>query len=153
MSKQQYELEQIAGNIRPRNDKNVRPGDRMGLDIKQVQNYIKRQKRCKGESYALATGDNTDLAVQLPGTARVWLGFVFSFSAVKNVGGLVVGNVSLVINNEVVIENVFVDFYGKDFTDEEYYFIPRPLSGQDDIRFTVKGVEDTYTLNVNSYYL
>lgn len=149
-NKSQYELDQIAGNVRPRNDKNVRPGDRMGLDIQQVQNYIKRQKRCKGQSYDLGAGTNDDLQVQLPGTARVWLGFVFAFS---KLAGVIEGNVSLVINNEIVVENVFAEFYGKDFTDEEYYFMPRPLSGQDDIKFKVTGVTDTYTLNVNAYYL
>lgn len=144
-------MERIAGNIRPRNDKNVRPGDRMGLDVQQVQNYIKRQKRCTGENFVLETGDNPGLQVQLPGNARVLLGFVLAFTTEG--GALPDGNLSLIINNEIVIDDVFVTFYGADFTDEEYFFIPRPLSGQDDIEFRVNGVTTPYTLHLNNYYL
>lgn len=151
VSKQRFELEKISGNLRPRNDKNVRPGDRMGLTPEQVSNYIKRQKKCKGESYALSTGDNTGLIVTLPGVARVWLGFALKLTALG--GAASSGLVTLTINNEVVIKDVFVDFYTNEFTDEEYFFMPRPLSGQDDIEFSVKGVNDKYTLNVINYYL
>lgn len=150
MNTKNLELQAIAGRVMPQNDKNVRAGRNMGLNVEQVQNYIKRQKRCKGQSYNLGAGDNSGLLVQLPGSARLLLGFVFDFSEVAKVAD---GLVSLQINNEIVIEDVFVNFFSKDFTDEEYYFIPRPLSGQDDIRLTVKGVTDIYTLNVNLYYL
>lgn len=150
MKKSNFELENIAGRVMPQNDKNVRPGRNMGLNVKQVQNYIKRQKRCKGQQYPLGSGDNSSLQVPLPGSAHVLLGFVVAFSEItKNVDGIC----SLIINNEIVVEDVFVEFFGKDYTDEEYYFIPRPLSGKDDIRLTVKGVTDAYTLNVNFYYL
>ena len=151
-SKMDLELQAIAGYIPPRNDKNVRPGDRMGLSATQVQQYIKRQKRVKGESYDLSAGDNTGLQVQLPGTARVWLGFVLFFTNLPD-GALEDGKLSLIINNEVVIDETFVSFFGQDFTDEEYYFIPRPLSGQDDIQFAVRGATGKYTLNVANYYL
>jgi len=147
-----FELERIAGNVLPPNDKNVRPGKRMGLTTPQVQNYIKRQKRCKGQNYTLSTGDNSDLVVQLPGDSRVMLGFVLDFSSKGN-NTIPTGEMSLQINNEIMIDSVFVKFFGQDFTDEEYYFLPRPLSGQDDIRLSVKGVESTYNLHVNFYYL
>lgn len=151
-SKQNLELEAIAGRIRPRNDKNVRPGDRMGLTPEEVRNYIKRQKRCQGEKYDLSTGDNPGLQVQLPGTARVWLGFSVLFTGVA--GGVPpLGDMTLLINNEVVIDDVQVQFYSADFTDEEYFFLPRPLSGQDDIEFTIKGVQDPYTIHIVNYYL
>lgn len=145
-----YELEAIAGRVIPTNDKNVRPGKTMGLTTEEVRNYIKRQKRCKGQNYALGTGDNEDLEVKLPGDARIMLGFVLDFSEITSV---VDGLMTLVLNNEIILQDVFVNFFGKDFTDEEYYFIPRPLSGQDDLRITIKGVTDTYTLNVNFYYV
>lgn len=148
--KDAFELERMRG-VPPRNDKNVRPGDRMGLSPQAVKQYIKRQKRCKGEAFTIAAGDNPGLQVQLPGTARVWLGFVIRVTDLGNAD--LTGNLSLVINNEVVIDDVFVDFYGSDFTDEEYFFMPRPLSGQDDVEFRVNGVVDKYTLNVNNYYL
>jgi len=133
-------------------DADVRPGKRLGLSVSQVRDLIKREKRCKGFNFDLATGDNNNLRVQLPGTAYVWLGFVFSFSKLQ-AAQEPDGTCSLVINNETVVEDVFVQFFGPDFTDEEYYFIPRPLSGQDDVKFVVNGVSATYTLNVNTYYL
>lgn len=146
------EFQAIAGSVLPKSDKDVRPGEQMGFTVEEVRNFIKRQKRCKGQSYELSAGTNDDLTVQLPGTARVLLGFAFY---ITKLGEAVEpdGLVSLQVNNEKVLENVFVTFFGPDFTDEEYYFIPRPLSGQDDIKFTVTGVVDQYQLNVIYYYL
>jgi hypothetical protein len=151
-AKSLLELRSIAGNVIGRNDEDVRPGDMMGLDVEQVRNFIKRQKKCQGEEYELSMGRNEDLSVRLPGTARVLLGFAFFITKIGEAAEPD-GHVTLEINNEVIVRNVFVEFFGPDFTDEEYYFIPRPLSGKDDIKFVVDGVVDVYTLNVIYYYL
>lgn len=137
-----------GARLRERPDTNVRPGDRMGLDSAQVQELIRSAKRVKGQSYDLSVGDNENLSVQLPGTSYVLLGFVFGFSISSPTG-----NGTLTINNEIVLDSCNVNFFGSDYTDEEYYFIPRPLSGQDDIKFSVNDVLATYTLHVNYYYL
>jgi len=131
-------------------DTDVRPGKRLGLSVEQVRELIKREKRMKGEQFPLSTGDNKSLTVTLPGTAYMLLGFAFSFDKITaSVDGLC----SLKINNDTVVDEVFVEFFGKDYTDEEYYFVPRPLSGQDDIKFNVNEVTATYELNVILYYL
>lgn len=135
--------------LRQRPDKNVRPGDRVGLTDEQVQDLIRQSKRVKGQSYDLSVGSNENLSVQLPGTSYMLLGFVFAFSGANPPSG----NAKLTINNEIVVDSSFVEFFGSDYTDEEYYFIPRPLSGQDDIKFSVNDVDLEYTLNVNYYYL
>lgn len=161
MSRQKFENQAISGKIgsngqkliRPRNDKNVRPGDRMGLDTEQVRQYIKRQKKCKGELFSLDTGDNPGLQVNLAGSARIWLGFALQVTEFTGGTSDPKGNLTVMINNEKVIDDVFIEFFSSGFTDEEYYFMPRPLSGRDDIEFIVNGVEAKYTLNVINYYL
>lgn len=149
-----YELAAIlGGKIPPRNDSNVRPGDMMGLTVEQVQQYIKRQKKCKGFSQALVIGDNNTIRISLPGTARVLLGFAINWKRLPAGQTQPSGNATFKVNNEIVIEDTDIFFYGPDYTDEEYYFIPRPLSGNDDITMTLKAVEYGYTLTLNFYYL
>ena len=130
---------------------NQYPGDRMGLTPEQVQDYIKRQKRCLGQAFTLASGSNQEQAIQLPGTARLLLGW--AFTPVGLGANPLTGNARIVLNNEVLVENVYVGFYGADFTDEEYYFIPRPLSGNDNFSISVNNVVDAYTLQAIFYYL
>lgn len=137
--------------IPPRSDGNVRPGDMMGLTVDQVQQYIKRQKKAKGFSQLLTLGDNNTVDVKLPGSARVMLGF--SLDGILGAGVVLNGQVTLQINNEIMIENVPVKFFSAAFTDEEYYFFPRPLSGNDDIKLFVKGVTAVYTIESIFYYL
>jgi hypothetical protein len=64
----------------PPHAQNDRPGQRMGLTIEQVTEYIARQKKAQGYNETISAGDNTSLRdVELPGDARVLLGFAFNF--------------------------------------------------------------------------
>lgn len=124
----------------PRNDSDIRPGGRMGLTVEEVQEYIQKQKKSQGYTATIAVGSNTSLSnVELPGTARVMLGFTFNFTGLA-VGGEITGLLTMKLNNEIVIDETLISFFGSGFTDEEYYFFPRPLSGNDKLEIRVDGV-------------
>ncbi len=133
-------------------DINTYPGKRLGLTPEQVQDFIKRQKRCLGKSFELVTGANDNLEINLPGTAYMLLGWAIEETAL-GAGNTANGDLKVRLNNEVMVEGVHWEFFGKDFTDEEYYFIPRPLSGQDSFSFAINGVTDTWTAKIIFYYL
>lgn len=128
----------------------ARPGKQMGMSPQEVQDYIKRAKRCLGKSIDLVTGSNTPLDINLPGTAYMLLGWAIEAT---NEAGVSVGDLRVQLNNEIMVEGAHWEFFGKDFTDEEYYFIPRPLSGQDSFSFLFSGVTDTWTAKIIFYYL
>lgn len=130
---------------------NTRPGQALNLSVEQVKQFIRTSKRCKGQVYDLSTGANTALEVSLPGTAKMMLGFALVFTGQNNDSPS--GYMTMQINNDIVIDNVEVTFFSGEFTDEEYYFFPFPLSGQDDITITIEDVILAYTLNVNFYYI
>lgn len=134
----------------PQINLNAYPGKRMGLTPEEVVDYIRRQKRCLGKSFALTTGSNKDLDINLPGTAYLLLGW-----AIEETEGLGIslGDVSVRLNNEIMVDSVFWEFFGKDFTDEEYYFIPRPLSGNDVFTFKIENVSAVWTAKIIFYYL
>jgi len=138
--------------VNPRWDTNVRPGDQLGLSAQQVRNFIARSKRAKGIIQSLAVGDSGDIPLQLPGTAKLFLGFAFQQTALASASDLT-GELSLTINNDLLINNTHVAFFGSGFTDEEYYFIPYPLSGKDDIKFTINSVLTLYTAHIIVYYI
>jgi len=129
---------------------NTYPGKRMGMTPEEVQDYIKRQKRCLGKSFTLVTGTNDDLSIQLPGTAYMLLGWAI---LPREEAGVTLGDVSVRLNNEIMVDKVDFSFFGPDFTDEEYYFIPRPLSGQDSFSFNIDNVTDVWTAKIIFYYL
>jgi len=108
------------------------PGVEPGMSIDQVRQVIRNQKRARGFRQALSAGASNSFSIELTGTARVFLGFSITFE-----DGLAPASLpdsfSITINNEIVILNVFPQFFTQKFMDDEYYFIPRPLSGQDTI--------------------
>ena len=106
------------------------PGQQKGLSKSQVQTFIKDQVRRKGFAFSGGTAP-TDFPLQLSGTARFFYGLAWN-----NAFGLF----TLTINNEVVVENTFMRFMQFGFTNQDYYAINRPLSGQDDIKLTITGL-------------
>jgi len=121
------------------------------LSIAQVRAIIRRQKRAKGFRFGLTAGSNPGLQLKLSGTARTFLGFaVLEENQVNNA---VASEMTLTINNEIVIAPVSPRFFQPDFMDDEYYFFPRPLSGQDDILLDVDLTNDTEDFLMIAYYI
>ena len=97
--------------------------------IETIRKFIKQQKRCRGYLYNLVSGANNGLTAELSGTARFLLGFAIN----KNDLNVDEISITIKINNEVIIQDLDATFLSTEFTDDEYYYFPRPLSGQDSI--------------------
>lgn len=105
------------------------PGWQKGHTQEQVQEFIRDQVRRKGFKFTGGT-TATDFKLELSGSARFFYGITF-----ENV----IGTVTLTINNEVVFENVSTAFLQFGATNQDYYAVNRPLSGQDSITLTITG--------------
>lgn len=121
------------------------------LSIEQVRAIIRRQKRCRGFRFGLVAGINADLNIQISGDARTFLGF--SVLLDNQTAGADPTEMTLTINNEIVISQVDPQFFSPDFMDDEYYFFPRPLSGQDDIELSVTNDVGTVDFLLAVYYI
>jgi hypothetical protein len=117
------------------------PGQQLNknVSIDAVRSLIKRQKRLKGYNFSCPVGTST-FNLDLSGTARVLLGIALygrlyregtevttecckSFSNIETV--------QFTVNNEIVIDSLDPNFLSFGFNNNEYYYIPRPLSGTD----------------------
>jgi len=157
MPKKVYELNHLNMDTDSKNHvlvpnvkNNAYPGKELGWTMEQVHEFIKRQKRCLGKKFPLSTGSNKGLSIQLPGDAYMLLGWAIEPTEET---GVTLGDVTVRLNNEIMVEEVHFKFFGREFTDEEYYFIPRPLSGQDSFSAAVDGVTDSWDANWVFYYL
>lgn len=117
------------------------PGQQVNKNasIEQIRGMIKRQKRLKGYNFSCPVGTST-FDLQLSGTARILLGVVMygrlyvegtevvtecckSFSNIETV--------QFTVNNEIVLDSLDPNFISFGLMTNEYYYIPRPLSGTD----------------------
>jgi len=132
------------------------PGQQVkGLTIEQIRTQVKKQNRIKGYNFSVTTGTN-NFNLQLSGTARILLGLaLIPRSIVGNpVGGFqTIATVSLKVNNEIVIENLDPNFLTNFFMNDEYYYLPRPLSGTDEITITFTNPGATELANLAIYYI
>lgn len=133
------------------------PGQQVkGMSIEQIRTLIKKQNRIKGYGFSVTTG-TTNFNLQLSGTARILLGLALVPRAVgapigsdgfQNITG-----VTLKVNNEIVIENLDPNFLSNFFMNDEYYYLPRPLSGTDEITITFTNPGATELANLAIYYI
>ena len=133
------------------------PGQQVkGLSIEQIRTLVKKQNRIKGYNFTAATG-TTSFNLQLSGTARILLGLSLvprlAGSDVAVQGFQDITGVTFKVNNEIIIESVDPNFLGNFFNTDEYYYIPRPLSGTDEITisFTNPGAAEIVSLAI--YYI
>ena len=125
------------------------------MSIEQIRTLIKKQNRIKGYAFSVTTG-TTNFNLQLSGTARILLGLaLIPRTVVGNpIGGFqTIGTFTLKVNNEIVIENVDPNFLTNFFMNDEYYYIPRPLSGTDEITVTFTNPGATELANLVIYYI
>lgn len=133
------------------------PGQQVkGLSIEQIRTLVKKQNRIKGYNFTAATG-TTSFNLQLSGTARILLGLSLvprlAGTQVATTGFQDITGVTFKVNNEIIIESVDPNFLGNFFNTDEYYYIPRPLSGTDEITisFTNPGAAEIVSLAI--YYI
>jgi hypothetical protein len=106
------------------------PGQQHGASIEQVREFNKNMVRRLGKRLSGGTSQVTT-QINLSGTAKFLLGLAF----LNEFGALV----TLTINNEVVFSNVDAGFFTLGKTEQDYYAVNRPLSGQDDVQITIQG--------------
>jgi hypothetical protein len=132
------------------------PGQQVkGLSIDQVRTLIKKQIRMKGFSFNVVTGSSTQ-NIQLSGTARILMGLVFvprEITGVPVTGFSQIGSVSFKVNNEIIIENADPNFLTTLLMNDEYYYLPRPLSGTDEITLQFTNPLAAEVCNVLFYYI
>ena len=138
------------------------PGQQVkGLGIDQIRTLIKKQIRMKGFSFNVVTGSSTQ-NIQLSGTARILMGIVFLPrtapvpplpGGAPLTGFSQIASISFKVNNEIIIENADPNFLSTQFMNDEYYYIPRPLSGTDEITLQFTNPLLAETCNVLFYYI
>jgi len=133
------------------------PGQQLGnATIEQIRGVIKRQKRLKGYVHTATIG-TSEINLDLSGTARILLGI--ALFKVVNAG---IGNsqfdqiqsLQFTVNNEIVLDQVNPNFLAPFFNTNEYYYIPRPLSGTDQL--TLKFLNNggtAETVQIVIYYI
>lgn len=133
------------------------PGQQVkGLSIEQIRTLVKKQNRIKGYNFSVATGTQ-NFNLQLSGTARILLGLSLIPRAVGTdvaiTGFQEVTGVTFKVNNEIIIENLDPNFIGNFFTNDEYYYLPRPLSGTDEITISFTNPGATENVSLAIYYI
>ena len=136
------------------------PGQQVkGMSIDQIRTLIKKQRRIKGYSFTVPSGQSTQ-NIQLSGTARILLGIAMlpQFKTAVNTNPYTVGfqnitEITLKINNEIVIENLHPNFLSNFLNDDEYNYLPRPLSGTDQIILVFNNPNLTENVNIAFYYI
>lgn len=128
------------------------PGQQLGnKTIEQIRGIIKRQKRLKGYSFTVPTGASS-FNLDLSGTARILLGI--ALISEKATSFAEISSLQFQVNNEIVIDQVNPNFLTLFFNNNEYYYIPRPLSGTDELtlKFQNNGI-NAEVCNVVLYYI
>ena len=133
------------------------PGQQVkGMSIEQIRTLVKKQNRIKGYNFSVTTGTN-NFNLQLSGTARILLGLALVprtlTSTIGQDGFTQITGVTLKVNNEIVIENLDPNFLSNFFNNDEYYYLPRPLSGTDEITLTFTNPGATEQASLAIYYI
>ena len=106
-------------------------------DVDKIQSFNKAQIYTKGFEYNTTAGTPSNFAPQLGGKARKLHGIVV-FSDPNNITDA--DKMSLVLNSEQLINNVVWWAYnpqgavGNIFKEGQFFSLPRPLSGADDVQ-------------------
>jgi hypothetical protein len=127
-----------------------------GASISQVRDYIKQQRRVKGYTFNVTSGQ-TQQNLNLSGTARQLLGillipinpgtdnFIQGFQEITEI--------SFKVNNEIILESLNPTFLTNFANDNEFISIPRPLSGTDQITISFNNPGATETCAIALYYI
>lgn len=133
-------------------------GQQLGaISIEKVRGFIKRQKRLKGYNFEAPVGTSS-FDLNLSGTARLLLGIaVYGTNHDDSscwCGFAQIETLQFTVNNEIVVDTLDPNFLSYKFNTNEYYYIPRPLSGTDQL--TLKFVNSgaiAETCKVVIYYI
>lgn len=126
-----------------------------GASIEQIKQFIRKQKRAKGYAYNLPANSSEEVNFQISGTAQLLLGFTIIPTGVgldPNIPSNYPEAVTLKINDEIVLEKIHGYQLSPVNLKDEYYFFPRPLSGQDSTSWIFENTT-ARTIAVMLYYI
>ena len=106
------------------------PGTQTGKTMEQVREFNKNMVRRKGFRFSGGTSP-ANFQLKISGTSKFLLGIVFLSDSF--------GVCQMTINNEVVFDDTDTGFFTLGRTNQDYYAINRPLSGQDDVTLNITG--------------
>lgn len=136
------------------------PGQQLGnKSINDIRAIIKRQKRIKGYSFTAGVGTSS-FNLDLSGTARILLGIALFGKSKDSIASdswntfIQIESLQFQVNNEIVIDQLDPNFLTQQFNNNEYYYLPRPLSGTDELtlKFTNTGSQSE-VVKVVIYYI
>jgi hypothetical protein len=133
------------------------PGLQTGkLNMEQVRDLTKKQRRLKGYTFNVANGQS-QYDLQLSGTARILLGIqlipIAPGTDTYIQGFQSISQVSFKVNNEIIIESMHPNFLTNYSNDEEFCPIPRALSGTDQITISFTNSGATEVCAIAVYYI
>jgi hypothetical protein len=140
------------------------PGQQLKkTSIDNIRAIIKRQKRIKGYAFTAPIGTSS-FNLDLSGTARILLGLAIFGETSGEVEPTVpatccipfteITSMQFKVNNEIVVDTLNPNFLSFAFNDNEYYYLPRPLSGTDQLTMTFQNTgTQSETVNVVIYYI
>lgn len=129
------------------------PGQQRGASVSEVRDVVKKQIRIKGYNYNVPTG-NTPFPIQLTGDARKFLGLMLNPIKTTFTSQLVeIASCTFKINNEIIIEDLNPNFLNGWNNNQEFFPLPRPLSGTDQITIEFKNPGATEQVAIALYYI
>lgn len=137
------------------------PGQQLGpITIDKVRALIKRQKRLRGYSFTAPVGSSS-FNLDLSGSARILLGIAIYATPQREelterccINFSQITTLQFKVNNEIVIDQLDPNFISFGFNNNEYYYIPRPLSGTDQITLSFNNTGTVSEIcNVVIYYI
>jgi len=128
------------------------PGAQSGMTIDQIRDVMVNAKRLKGFNLTIDAG-TTITDIKLSGNARLLLGLAILLVPAMVTADTIPDTINLTVNNDIVIDTTNPKFLSPEFCDEEYYYIPRPLSGTDQITLTTVSAAVSQKMRVVFYYL
>lgn len=155
-------LEQLINNINPmRNNGGKSPigepyaaGTQLGFTIGQLRDFVKLQKRAKGYEIQTVANAVKDQQLIISGNAKILLGFNLALerTVINNITDY---SATLTVNNETIFEDVNLSFLYPPFNwkEEEYFPFPRPLSGSDDVKISIRAKANADLVLLELYYI
>lgn len=154
-------VQEIMQNANPNNRKDlgktgmgnvIYPGAQLGLEIGQIRDFVKTQKRSKGFEFQTVAGATADFPLEISGDGVFFLGLNISSFDVATIAN---HSFKLMFNEE----QIFAKNNGKFLCpqtnpnkDLEFFPYPRPMSGSDNVILSITSKVAEIIL-INAYYI
>lgn len=129
------------------------PGTQLGFSIGQLRDFVKLQKRAKGYDIQTTANTTTNTQLVISGNAKILLGLNIGSNAGS--GALLGHWGTLEVNNEIIFQDINLSFLSPELNwkEEEYFPFPRPLSGSDDVKLSIRSGASADIIFAEIYYI